>query len=1085
MTEGAFASTLTGPYQSLAKGYYREARDGFISAAKRSKRSAGPLVGLARVYRARGKEKRELEFIERARKLAPDSPDVLIAWGEYLLLRGRATEAHSAFHKATRSGRRPWSAWTNLGRARLRLGDTEGARMAFEYVVDDYNRAPRQTYESLLAAAEAASHTNDKRGALRLLSRAANMPNVVPIEAFIASGHLFYSTYQVGDAIEDFKRALKLNPRSADALAGLAQCHVHDRRYRLAATLARKAITTNEFCLPSYLLQARMKLIENDPAGAQEFIDKVAKVDANHPKLLAIRACERFIANDLNGMEQVLQKRHSVAPNDGSLLLEVGGLATMQRRNKEAERFLRRGLKRDPRSAQLYKGLGELLLRDGRGTEARQMLERAHRIDKHMVTVVNYLKVLEYMAQEYVVSLPKKDVLVHTELRDSFWQPKLLTEVKQLVTRYRKSYGYYHDKPLIVEIFPEQKWLAARSIGLPFIPALGVCFGRVVCVDSPLVKSKPFHWRAVLAHELSHSYTLGVTEGRIPRWFTEGLAQLDERAERPLEQVRSFKLYADLRELPPMDNFDKPFLRPRSPFDISSAYFQAYLATRWLHQRYGDNGIQKMLRALAEKRVEPAKVLFALGDGDELKNKLSTFLYEYAAKLPVRAMAGNIELALYSAYKTGEQPEADELGVPKTLEPFGEKASDDSIARLAVRCALAEKPPNIAKARRLLRALVKVPNPSSQAYVLAGDVLVLMGKKRRARSYFKKALAVNPSELGAMMGLAKLDKEAGKPLVAAEHLKPITTLIYPVREAYVLLIECLKAAARPKDADVIAETLCAMRTDEFPIRLELAKTMMAIGQHKKAKPLLLEAFEVRPQSPQLLDNLIIACERTNDRKGLVEFLRARAFVDIAKKPAELTRLWQEAKGDEEQAKAIVEALEWLAPKGRRALLYEAIDMDVPSVSLAAALVLAKEGDAQGTPQLITALSAKDEKKRKRSLRALEGLAVQSFGTSKQKWRNWWQQNKGRNRRDVIFEGMAKSGYELKGQGGAQYVGLCILALDEKDWFIRHNAHLLLQEKAGGPRFRAAFWHGFHNGTGADEMKQNVTYYWKSWLKARL
>ena len=1080
-----FASDLETAYGDLAKGQYKSARDGFIKAAKDSPRAVEPLVGLARVYRARGKAKRELDFIERARKMAPNSSLVLNTWGEYLLLRGRAGEAHSAFHRATRTQGSPWKAWTNLGRARMRLGDFEGARMAFEHVVDAYNQTPRNDYESLIAAAVAASHTNDKKGALRLLTRATRMTNVVPVEALVTSGHLFYSTYQVGDAIGDFKAALKLNPRNAEALAGLAKCKKHDRQYNHAALLANKAITTDAFCLEAHLLLAHIKLVENDTTAVNEYVAKVEAIDSGHPELLAIKASERFIANDLVTMEKVLNKRHSVAPNDGSLLLALGRLAMLQRRNGEAERFLRRGLERNPRDAQLYKALGEILIRDGRGTEARQMLERAHRIDRHMVTVVNYLKVLDYMAQEYVVSLPKDDVIVHTELRDGFWRPRLINEVTGLVARYRKSYAHNHSRPLIVEIFPEQKWLAARAVGLPFIPALGVCFGRVVCVDSPLVKSKPFHWRAVLAHELSHAFTLGVTEGRIPRWFTEGLAQLDEKAERPLEQVRSFKLYAELNELPEMDKFERSFLRPRSPYDISSAYYQAFLATRWLHERYGDQGIQKMLKALAEKRVEPAKVLYALGDGEKIKNDIRSFLYDHAKKLPVRAVAGVVELALVAAFRENKQDETDELGVPKTLEPFGKRASDDALVRLAVRCALVESPPNIAKARKLLRKLVKVPNPSAKACILAGDVLVKMGKFSRARSYYRRAQSIDGTELGAKVGLAQLDKVDGKPLVAADRLKDVVNYNYPVREAYALLIDCLKAAGKHKAADEMAETLCKKRSDEFPLRLELARTFLMTGQHKKAKKLMLEAFEVRPQSPALLDNLIIACERTNDHAGVTEFMQARAAVDIMTKPDKVQAFWQEAKKDDSHAEAFVKALDWLAPKGRRQILYEAVAMDNPQVSLAAAFILAREGDARGGPQLISALSARDEAVSKAALHSLEGLALVSFGKNKQKWRNWWQKNGTRTRREVILEGLANVGYELAGQGAAQYAGLCILALDEKDWFIRHNAHLLLQEKAGGPRFRSAFWHFNHGGTAAAEMKQNVTYYWKSWLKERL
>ena len=38
-----------------------------------------------------------------------------------------------------------------------------------------------------------------------------------------------------------------------------------------------------------------------------------------------------------------------------------------------------------------------------------------------------------------------------------------------------------------------------------------------------------FNWASALWHEIAHTFHLGVSRGRVPRWFTEGLAVHEER----------------------------------------------------------------------------------------------------------------------------------------------------------------------------------------------------------------------------------------------------------------------------------------------------------------------------------------------------------------------------------------------------------------------------------------------------------------------------------------------------------------------------------------------------------------------------
>ena len=67
-------------------------------------------------------------------------------------------------------------------------------------------------------------------------------------------------------------------------------------------------------------------------------------------------------------------------------------------------------------------------------------------------------------------------------------------------------------------------------VGLPGIPALGVCFGNVLTVLSAKEKKAvgAHSWGRTLWHEFAHVATLSVTGNRISRWFSEGLSVYEE-----------------------------------------------------------------------------------------------------------------------------------------------------------------------------------------------------------------------------------------------------------------------------------------------------------------------------------------------------------------------------------------------------------------------------------------------------------------------------------------------------------------------------------------------------------------------------
>ena len=67
-----------------------------------------------------------------------------------------------------------------------------------------------------------------------------------------------------------------------------------------------------------------------------------------------------------------------------------------------------------------------------------------------------------------------------------------------------------------IEIMKDHQWFSGRTIGLPFIPTVGACTGKVVALASPRATNKPFNWARVLKHEVVHVITLAADRVQHP-----------------------------------------------------------------------------------------------------------------------------------------------------------------------------------------------------------------------------------------------------------------------------------------------------------------------------------------------------------------------------------------------------------------------------------------------------------------------------------------------------------------------------------------------------------------------------------------
>ncbi len=293
-------------------------------------------------------------------------------------------------------------------------------------------------------------------------------------------------------------------------------------------------------------------------------------------------------------------------PRYGDMFVLLGYLDVIRRLYREADVWLQRAVQVDPDSATAQRELGLNLMRLGQVDEARPHLVKAYEGDPYSAATANTLKLLDSLGKfdRIKVETPALNLQLR---KDEI--PTLGVYVQQLASTalpaLARKYGYTPSGPVTVELYPDHDDFAVRTAGLPGIGLLGVTFGNLVIMDSPSGrKSGEFHWGSVLWHELTHVYTLGVTQNRVPRWFSEGLSVYEEWTSGPTPGVNMtpdiLDAFIDGKFLP-VATLDEGFLRPDYENQIQVSYQQAGLTCLFAAQRWGFERVVAMLRTFDGK----------------------------------------------------------------------------------------------------------------------------------------------------------------------------------------------------------------------------------------------------------------------------------------------------------------------------------------------------------------------------------------------------------------------------------------------------------------------------------------------------
>ncbi len=428
---------------------------------------------------------------------------------------------------------------------------------------------------------------------LNMLIRAYDEIDRKDADAHVAAAEFFLAHGDAKKAKLELARALELNPFHLDALQIAAEQSLREHN----AAHVDQVLGTIRSVNPEYpairLFNAGVLMMLQQREEALQVLLQAQKADPEGAQVMAmLAACDAMSAE-----ESDLTKR--LAEADAMMPLEsVAQVAAAQSllatRPPQAIPLLQQAIARTPHW-NLPRNLLAVALMVGTDTEkARPVLEAAYDLDPFSVEITNYLRLLDRL-KAFQTNTTEHFAVRFDPVTDPFLADEVLSFMEGNYASICARFKHEPEERTFIELMPENQDFSVRATGRPWVETYAVTLGPVITILAPRTSGKTmgqFDWGDVLRHEFVHTVTLSQTQGRIPRWFTEGLAVSEQIS--PLWSTR-YKLLAQAGardRLLPVNALDQAIVTATNP---ELGYSQGYWIGRYVEEKKGHQKILDML----------------------------------------------------------------------------------------------------------------------------------------------------------------------------------------------------------------------------------------------------------------------------------------------------------------------------------------------------------------------------------------------------------------------------------------------------------------------------------------------------------
>ncbi len=684
-----------------------------------------------------------------------------------------------------------------------RMGRNEEARACFEKVAGSASMAEKA--EGLWGL----GRLKEANDAFRLAHGAA--PNSAAIKT--RWGRLLLAGNSPGDARDLFVEALKIDEKYAPALLGLAlvSSETFERR---AVELAEAAIKADQNLLEARELLASLLLEQGDQGEASKVASEAIAERQDALGAMSVLACIDLL-ND-RADSPWLAKALARNPKCAECYRTIARHFVLNRRYPEAINYYRKALELNPGLQTARSEMGVNLMRTGQAAEAQRELAAAYDAGFRSPATSNSLQLLDTLQKFKVYETPRA-VLKLQSKEAELLRPYIEREAERAIATYEKKYGFKLPGKVTIEVYPDHDDFAVRTIGLPGLGALGVCFGLSVAMDSPSARSPgSFHWASTLWHELSHVYALMMTRYRVPRWFTEGLSVHEETAADPEwgDRLTPDILDAiDKKKLLPVARLDRGFVRPESSGQVLVSYFQAGRICDYIQETYGWEKLMAMMKAFSRVTTTAAVIQEVLGIKPEDFDK-------------------SFDTWLRKQHETPLKNFAEWKARAKALKVEAVGGGEEQLRK------------------ELERIVAMYPEfvEGGNGYELLASIEKNAGRKDAERGWLSMYMKQGGRNPEALKRLAALEEERGEKAAAEDVLRRVLN-IYPMKdESLHRRLASLRMDLKKYEgaAEEWGAVLATGTTDVAGTHYERARAYQAMGRTDDARNDVLSSLEAAP-----------------------------------------------------------------------------------------------------------------------------------------------------------------------------------------------------------------------------------------------
>lgn len=645
-----------------------------------------------------------------------------VALAEVLVRRGALAAADSVVRTpAVLAGPHAREARVIAGELAMRRGERAEAVRLARGVIAEYERggegwsardrvAAGRAY--LLVQARAPEYV---RAALRAFD-AADAADPALLDAPLRAADLFLEKYNAPDARSGYEAVLERAPEHPRALLGLARAQEFAGDGAALAT-ARRALAANPSYADAHLFVARIHLeaeaLDSAAAAARLALD----ADPSALDGWATLAAVAFIRGDSAAFRAARASAERVAPRPAPFYVTLAEAAARNRRYGDAQRLSEQALALDSLSVPALGALGTNRLRAGDIAGGRAMIERAFAIDGFHLWHKNTLDLLDHLATFRTVRLGRFEFVAAPREADVLL-PYLSPLLEEAYDKLAARYDYRPQAPVRMELYERHADFSVRTVGLAGLGALGVSFGRVLAMDAPSARPPgSFNWGSTAWHELAHTFSLGLSSNRVPRWFSEGLSVLEERRARAgwgADLSPSFLAAWRGKRLRPVSTLNDGFIRPANAGEVVLSYYQASLVCEMIESEFGERALGDLLRAWRDGLETPAAFQRVL------REDVAAVDRRFGAWLDAR-LAGRID--------------------PDTLR------DDSDLERLQAEAAARERSRDDAGLVRVLERLVWIWPYDQALHVRLAEAATRLGEHGKAVRERRAIVALGPTDL--------------------------------------------------------------------------------------------------------------------------------------------------------------------------------------------------------------------------------------------------------------------------------------------------------------------------------------------------